>query len=335
MSTIGILGAGTWGIALARVLCNKGYQVTVWSALEKELENLNTSRTHPNLPGMIIPNEIEFTKDISIACTNKNIILLAVPSTFIRDTVSKIAPYVESEQVIVNVAKGIESNTIYTMTEVIQNELYQCGIDKQLKVVALSGPTHAEEVAFDFPTTIVASCEDINVAEYVQDVFMTDSLRVYTNVDIKGVELCGALKNIIALAAGISQGLGYGDNAKAALITRGIIEISRLGVQIGCKEKTFNGLAGIGDLIVTATSEHSRNNRLGRLIGEGKNVQRAIEQIGMVVEGVNAIPATLQLAQKYQVEMPIISAVNSIINEGVHPKEIVNLLMSRDKKVEF
>lgn len=335
MSTIGILGAGTWGIALTRVLCNKGYQVTVWSALEKEIEFLDMSRTHPNLPGIIIPDEIEFTKDVSIACRNKDMILLAVPSTFIRTTVSKIAPYVESGQVIVNVAKGIEINTLYTMTEVVQDVLYQFDNNKQLKIVALSGPTHAEEVAFDFPTTIVASCEDINVAEYVQDIFMTNSLRVYTNVDIKGVELCGALKNIIALAAGISQGLGYGDNAKAALITRGMVEIARLGVQMGCKEQTFNGLAGIGDLVVTAISEHSRNNRLGQLIGEGINVQKAIEQIGMVVEGINALPAALQLVQKYQVEMPVISAVNAIINEGANPKEIVNLLMSRDKKVEF
>lgn len=335
MKTIGILGAGTWGIALARLLCNNGHQVTVWSAVEKEIDDLEISRVHPNLSGMILPDAIEFTKNIKVACEYKNIILFAVPSIFVRSTAATASPYIKHGQVIVNVAKGIEADTLYTMTEVIRSELYQYDRERIVKLVTLSGPTHAEEVAFDMPTTIVSACEDISIAEYVQDIFMSNSLRVYTNVDIKGVELCGALKNIVALAAGISQGLGYGDNTKAALITRGMAEFSRLGVQMGCSEQTFNGLAGMGDLIVTATSKHSRNNQVGELIGKGYNLKRAIEKVGMVAEGVNALPAALQLAEKYNVEMPVISAVNSIINEEIDPAEIVNSLMRRDKKTEF
>lgn len=335
MKKIGILGAGTWGTALARLLCNNGHQVTVWSAVEKEIDDLETCRVHPNLSKMILPDQIEFTKNINVACEYKDIILFAVPSIFVRSTVAIASPYIKDGQIIIDVAKGLEADTLYTMTEVIKNELYKYDRERIVKLVTLSGPTHAEEVAFDMPTTIVSACEDLSIAEYVQDIFMSKSLRVYTNVDIKGVELCGALKNIIALAAGISQGLGYGDNTKAALITRGIAEFSKLGIEMGCSQQTFNGLAGIGDLIVTATSKHSRNNQVGELIGKGYNLKQAIEKVGMVVEGVNALPAALQLAQKYNVEMPLISAVNSIINEENDPEEIVNSLMRRDRKMEF
>lgn len=332
MSSIGILGAGTWGMALARMLCNTGHQVTVWSAIEKEIDEYSKYRVHPNLSGMHIPDEIAFTNDIAEVCGEKDILLFAVPSVFVRSTTTMAAPYISDGQIIVDAAKGIESDTLYTMTEVIQNELEKAG--KQASLVALSGPTHAEEVALDMPTTIVSACNDLEVAKSVQDIFMNTCMRVYTNADIRGVELCGAMKNIIALAAGISDGLGYGDNAKAALITRGMVEITRLGIAMGCTEQTFTGLAGIGDLIVTATSIHSRNNRCGNLIGKGVAPNEAVKQVGMVVEGINAIPAALKLSKKYDVEMPIIDAVDAVINHSFDPAGTVKELMGRNKKME-
>lgn len=335
MSSIGVLGAGTWGMALARLLSNSGQDVTVWSAIKKEIDDLSSTRCHPNLPDMIIPDTIVFTKSIEEVCVQKDIILFAVPSVFVRSTAEKARQYIPDGQIVVDVAKGIEADTLYTMSEVIRDEMQKDGLHPNAKIVALSGPTHAEEVACDMPTTIVSACTDLDVAEKVQDVFMNTCMRVYTNVDVHGVELCGALKNIIALAAGISKGLGYGDNAKAALITRGMAEISRLGVAMGCMEQTFNGLAGIGDLIVTATSEHSRNNRAGQLIGNGCSPSDAIKRVGMVVEGVNALPAVMQLMQRYDIDMPIVTAVNAVVNEGADPKEIVTRLMSRDKKSEL
>ena len=335
MSSIGVLGAGTWGMALARMLSNSGQDVTVWSAIKKEIDDLSSTRCHPNLPDMIIPDTIVFTKSIEEVCVQKDIILFAVPSVFVRSTAEKARQYIPDGQIVVDVAKGIEADTLYTMSEVIRDEIQKDGLHPNAKIVALSGPTHAEEVACDMPTTIVSACTDLDVAEKVQDVFMNTCMRVYTNVDVHGVELCGALKNIIALAAGLSKGLGYGDNAKAALITRGMAEISRLGVAMGCMEQTFNGLAGIGDLIVTATSEHSRNNRAGQLIGNGCSPSDAIKRVGMVVEGVNALPAVMQLMQRYDIDMPIVTAVNAVVNEGADPKEIVTRLMSRDKKSEL
>lgn len=317
------------------MLSNSGQDVTVWSAIKKEIDDLSSTRCHPNLPDMIIPDTIVFTKSIEEVCVQKDIILFAVPSVFVRSTAEKARQYIPDGQIVVDVAKGIEADTLYTMSEVIRDEIQKDGLHPNAKIVALSGPTHAEEVACDMPTTIVSACTDLDVAEKVQDVFMNTCMRVYTNVDVHGVELCGALKNIIALAAGISKGLGYGDNAKAALITRGMAEISRLGVAMGCMEQTFNGLAGIGDLIVTATSEHSRNNRAGQLIGNGCSPSDAIKRVGMVVEGVNALPAVMQLMQRYDIDMPIVTAVNAVVNEGADPKEIVTRLMSRDKKSEL
>lgn len=335
MKSIGVLGAGTWGMALARMLSNCGYAVTVWSAIEKEIDDFSTSRVHPNLPQMKIPEAISFTKDIGQACTGKDILLFAVPSVFVRSTAAKARDYIADGQIIVDVAKGIEPDTLYTMTEVIRDELRKDGNHNNIKLVALSGPTHAEEVALDMPTTIVSACTDLETAEFVQDIFMNTCMRVYTNVDVVGVELCGALKNIIALAAGISAGLGYGDNAKAALITRGMAEITRLGTAMGCMEQTFSGLAGIGDLIVTATSVHSRNNRAGQLIGKGHPVREAIKEVGMVVEGVNALPAAMALSKRYGVEMPITSAVNAVIQGEADPAATVKALMCRDKKTEL
>lgn len=330
MSTIGILGAGTWGIALARMLNNCGHNVTVWSAISNEIDILEKTRKHNNLPGMIIPEAIIFTTDIQDVCCGKELLLFAVSSLYVRSTAKAAAHFIVQNQIIVDVAKGLEPDTSYTMTQVIRDEMRT-----PVSLVALSGPTHAEEVAKDIPTTIVSACEDMNVAMRVQDIFMNSCLRVYTNPDVEGVELCGAVKNIIALAAGIATGLGCGDNTKAALITRGMAEITRLGKAMGCYEQTFSGLAGIGDLIVTATSQHSRNNRCGELIGKGMSIQTAIESIGMVVEGINAIPGTLQLAHKYKVSMPISEAVNEVINRGLPPREMMNILMNREKRSEI
>lgn len=330
---IGILGAGTWGVALARMLTNSGHAVTVWSALPEEIESLSSTRRQKNLPDVEIPQATCFTADLAEACADKDILLFAVPSVYVRATARAAAPFVRTGQLIVDVAKGMEPDTLNTMTQVIGDELARRGVCG-IPLVALSGPTHAEEVARDLPTTIVSASADIDAARRVQDVFMNTCMRVYTNADIVGVELCGAVKNIIALAAGISTGLGYGDNAKAALITRGLAEITRLGRAMGCREQTFSGLAGLGDLIVTATSRHSRNNRCGFLIGQGLPPAEAVKQIGMVVEGINALSATLQLAARHDIEMPITEAVDQVVNHGRDPREAVIGLMERKKTSE-
>lgn len=334
MVTVGVIGSGTWGLALSRLLVLNGHDVTVWSAIESEIDELKETYRNKRLPNMVIPKAITFTKSLEEVCQNKDIILFAVPSIFVRDTAAKMREFIPDNQIIVDVAKGIEKGTHYMMSEVIVTEIQKDGKHENIKIVALSGPTHAEEVAVDLPTTIVSASDDEDVAKFVQDIFMNETLRVYTNSDVKGVELCGALKNIVALAAGISQGLGYGDNAKAALITRGMSEIKRLGLAMGCLGTTFEGLAGVGDLIVTATSEHSRNNKAGQLIGQGYSVSEALDKVQMVVEGINALPAALNLSEIYQVELPIIFAVNAIINEGANPSITVNDLMNRDKKSE-
>lgn len=331
MKKIGVLGAGTWGMALARLLANSGHSVTVWSALEQEVDEFSATRRHPNLPGMVIPDSIAFTKQIDTVCKEKDILLFAVPSPFVRSTARLAAPYIPDGQVIVDVAKGIEADTLLTMTGIIADELK----NPTVKLVALSGPTHAEEVAADLPTTIVSACEDLAAARFVQDVFSNSCMRVYTNSDVLGVELCGAMKNIVALAAGIAVGMGFGDNTKAALITRGMAEIARLGTAMGCDERTFGGLAGIGDLIVTATSRHSRNNRCGMLLGQGISPEEAVKQVGMVVEGINALAAAMRLANTFNVELPIMSAVNAVVNDGVSPMAAMGTLMSREKKSEI
>ena len=332
---IGVLGAGTWGMALARMLTVSGNDVQVWSAIEAEVDNLSAARVHPNLPGMKIPAQLQFTKSIEEVCTGKDVLLFAVPSVFVRSTTAKARPFIPDGQIIVDVAKGMEPDTLYTMTEVMADELNKEDGPKSVKLVALSGPTHAEEVALDLPTTIVSASPDEEAARFVQEVFSNTCMRVYTNTDIKGVELSGALKNVIALGVGISTGLGYGDNARAALITRGIAEIARLGVAMGCNIHTFAGLAGIGDLIVTATSMHSRNNRAGILIGKGESPEQAVKEVGMVVEGINALPAAMELAAKYKVEMPIVQTVNAIVKEGMSASDALCTLMDRDKKNEM
>ena len=333
MADIGVLGAGTWGIALTRMLSRIGHSVTVWSALSGEVEQYRKTRRQPNLPQMVIPDEVCFTTSIEEVCTSKDLLLFVVPSVFVRSTAAKAAPFIPEGQLIADAAKGIESGTLLTLTGVIGDELGKAG--KRGRLVALSGPTHAEEVAKDLPTTIVAASPDEDAALQVQRIFMNEVMRVYTNEDILGVELCGAMKNIIALASGAALGLGYGDNTKAALITRGMHEITLLGVAMGCDPRTFSGLAGIGDLIVTATSTHSRNNRCGNLIGQGVKPEEAVKKVGMVVEGINAIPAALELQAKYNVEMPIVNAIDAVVNHGADPRETVHFLMTRAPRSEL
>lgn len=335
MHRIGILGAGTWGTALARLLTLNGNAVWVWSAIEREVAEYSKTRRHPNLPRMVIPDSISFTSDISAACKDMDFIVFAVPSVYTRSAARSAAPFINDNQIIIDAAKGIEPHTLFTLTEVIRDEIVKLKPDIKIKLAALSGPSHAEEVALDLPTAIVSACMDLDTAKTVQNVFSSKFMRVYTNPDVKGVELCGALKNIVALAAGISSGLGYGDNAKAAIITRGMAEIRRLGVAMGCMERTFNGLAGIGDLIVTATSVHSRNNKAGVMIGKGCSPSEAVREVGMVVEGMNALPAAMELSRRYKVELPIIEAVNRVVNEGAEPDGAVMSLMCRENKTEI
>lgn len=326
---IGVLGAGTWGAALARVLSLAGHTVTLWSAVEAEIDTLAAQHAHPNLPGMVFPEEICLTKELAAACTDMDMLLFAVPSVYVRSVTAQVRPYVTDGQIIVDVAKGLEPDTLYTMSQVIMDEINRDGCHSRVKVVALSGPTHAEEVARDLPTFIVSACEDLSAARMVQQAFVGTCMRAYTNEDVLGVELCGALKNIMALAAGISAGLGFGDNALAGLITRGIAEMTRLAKMMDCQEQTCAGLAGIGDMIVTAGSVHSRNRRAGLLMGQGMPPAEAVARVGMVVEGVNALPGAMQLIRRHQVQMPIIEAVNAIVNEGIPPREVVQGLMTR------
>ena len=332
---IGVLGAGTWGMALARLLSNNGNDVTVWSALDREVKEFSETRRHPNLPGMEIPASIVFTASIEKVCTDKDLLLFVVPSVYVRNTARQAAAFIPDGQLIVDAAKGIEPQTHLTMTQVIEDELSKSENPRSVRLVALSGPTHAEEVALDMPTTIVSASPDEEAAAIVAQTFSSHFMRVYTNTDRRGVELCGALKNVIALAAGISSGLGYGDNAKAAIITRGIHEIARLGTALGCEARTFTGLAGIGDLIVTATSMHSRNNRCGILLGKGMKAEDAIREVGMVVEGINALPATMELSRQYGVDMPLAQAVDQIVNHDLPASAILERLMSRDMKNEL
>lgn len=330
MSKITILGSGTWGTAIANMLANSGHEVILFSHFEKESNLLKTTLKHPNLPGCDINPNIIFTVDVKYACEASEMLVIASPSPYVRATAQAMKPYVKKDQIVITVAKGIEADTLFTMSEVIHDVLGQ-----DYKVAALSGPTHAEEVSIGLPSLIVAACEDEEVAKRVQDVFYNNTLRVYTNTDIKGVELCGALKNIIALAAGMSDGLGYGDNAKAAIITRGLNEMTRLGKAMGCHMRTFYGLTGIGDIVVTAGSKHSRNHNCGYLIGQGKPLDEALKEVGMVVEGVHALRAAKLLEAKYDVELPIIDTVDNVLNNGMDVKMSIVALFGRSKKSEI
>ncbi len=329
MARIGVLGAGSWGTALAILLHDNGHDVTVWSIHEEEVETLNTTRRHERkLPGVEIPEGILFTTDMKETMSDKDVCVLAVPSPFIRSTCQKMKQYVRAGQIIVNVAKGIEENTLYTLTDIIEEEL------PYADACVLSGPSHAEEVSRRLPTTCVVSSRTRKTAEYLRSVFVSPVFRVYISPDMLGIELGGALKNVIALAAGTADGLGYGDNTKAALITRGIAEIARLGIKMGGKPETFYGLTGIGDLIVTCASVHSRNRKAGYLMGQGYTMEEAMKEVQMVVEGVYSAKAALELSRKYQVEMPIVEQVNKVLFENKNAEEAVKELMLRDKKIE-
>ena len=332
MLKIAVFGAGTWGIALARLLAAHGRDATVWSAIPAELKALAPTRRPPNLPGMELPAAMHYTADIAEACTGRDILVFAVPSPFVRATAKKAAPHIPQGQLIVDVAKGVEDKTLFTMSEVIEDELAKQ--KRTARVVALSGPTHAEEVARDMPTLIVAASAQEDAAKAVQKAFSTPTFRVYTNDDRRGTELGGAVKNVIALAVGIALGLGYGDNAKAALITRGNAELARLGLAMGCKPETFAGLSGMGDLIVTCTSMHSRNLHAGMLLGRGKTAEEAKAEVGQVVEGINALPAACRLAKKYKVDMPIVQSVDAILHGRLAAGNALAALMGRDLKRE-
>ncbi len=329
MANVGVVGAGSWGTALALVLEKNGHQVTLWSSREAKAEELRALRENKEkLPGVKIPENIEITADMETAVKGKELVVLGVPSLYIRSTSAKMAPFVHDGQIIVNVSKGIEESTLYTMTEVIEDEI------PNADVAVLSGPSHAEEVSRDIPTTVVAGAKTRKTAEKIQSIFMNEAFRVYTSPDMRGIEIGGALKNVIALAAGISDGLGCGDNTKAALITRGIVEMSRLGVAMGGYQETFSGLAGMGDLIVTCASKHSRNRKAGYLIGQGYSMQDAMDEVKMVVEGVYSAKAALKLADKFYVRMPIIEQVNAVLFNGKSATEALRDLMVRDGKTE-
>ena len=328
MSKVSIIGTGTWGIALALVLVQNQHEVTAWSALPEEIGELSRTRRCRNLPAVTIPGEIRFTTDLREACTGKDMIVLSVPSVYTRGVARQMRPFIGDGPLIVSVAKGVEEGTLMTVSRQIEEEI------PAADVAVLSGPSHAEEVSIGIPTTVVAGSARKETALRVQDFFMNHYFRVYVNPDVLGIELGGALKNVIALAAGASDGLGCGDNTKAALMTRGITEMTRLGIAMGAKAETFAGLSGIGDLIVTCTSMHSRNRRAGILIGQGKSMQEAMDEVKMVVEGVYSAKAGLALSEKYHVQMPIVRAMNEVLFNGKPARAAMEELMSREKTSE-
>jgi len=330
MQKICVLGAGSWGSALALSLAKKGYNVTMWTLSQEQADKINSTKENIDyLPGVLFPNNIILTTNIEEAVIDSKLIVLAVPSQAIRSVCGQIKPFIKDNQILVDVAKGLERGSGLRLSQVCEEEL------PNNPYVVLSGPSHAEEVAKDIPTTLVVACENIELAQEVQDIFMSPKLRVYTNPDVIGVELGGALKNIIAFGAGICDGLGYGDNTKAALMTRGIREISRLGIALGADSSTFSGLSGIGDLIVTCTSMHSRNRRAGILIGQGKSLDETLKEVKMVVEGITATEVAHDVAKKMGIDMPITNAIYSVLYEGKSANEVVANLMMRSKKHEI
>lgn len=328
MASISILGAGSWGTAVGVMLAKNGHSVRMWSHNEEKCYDLKKYRENkPYLPGVEIPQNIEFTSDIS-TCQNTDITIIAVPSHAMRETARKFRPYTKEGQIILNISKGLEDDTHYTISQILRDELPDC------EIAVMSGPSHAEEVARGIPTTNVISAQSEECAEKIQDTIMNPSFRVYTNPDMLGVELGGALKNVIALCAGILDGLNLGDNSKAALMTRGIVEIARLGTAMGANPETFYGLSGIGDLIVTCTSIHSRNRRAGILIGQGKSCDEATAEVNMVVEGIKTCRAAKELAASLNIEMPIVNEAYKVLFEGMPPENTVSNLMNRSKKHE-
>lgn len=330
MPAITFLGGGSFGTALSVMLGKKGYDIRVWDRSEATVHDINVKRENINyLPNIVIPSNVRAFINIEEAIRDSEYIVIAVPSHAIRSVCALASKYIKKNMIIINIAKGIEENSFKRLSVVITEEL------PDNPVVVLSGPSHAEEVAQDIPTTLVASSVNMEYAKKVQDVFMTNKIRVYTNDDIIGIEIGGAVKNIIALAAGISDGIGYGDNSKAALMTRGISEIIRIGTKLGGRVETFSGLTGIGDLIVTCTSMHSRNRRAGILIGKGATTEEACKEVGMVVEGVKACHAFYELKERLGVSMPITDALYNVLFQGKEAKYVVYELMTRDKRDEL
>lgn len=330
MINIGILGAGSWGGALAMLLHNNGHNVSIWAHTQAIVEQFNETHKLENaLPDILFPESISMTNSLEEICTDKDVLVFVVASPYIRSTAENVKPFIKDGQIIVNASKGIEDKTLVTLSDVIQSVL------PNTQVAVLSGPSHAEEVSKGIPTTVVIGADNQDTAKYLQDVFMSERFRVYTSTDILGIELGGALKNVIALAAGVSDGLGFGDNTKAALMTRGVAEIARLGMAMGGQVETFAGLSGVGDLIVTCSSIHSRNRMAGYYIGQGFTPKEAMDKVKQVVEGVNSAKAALELAKKYKVEMPIVEQVNLVLFESKDAKEAVSDLLLRDKREEF
>lgn len=333
MEKVSVIGAGSWGTAIAFVLAENGHDCLLWSRRAEQAVEINEKHTNESyLHGITLPSNLKATSDLENAVHHSDIIVIAVPTKAIRDLCAEINQLANNAKLIIHVSKGIEPDTLNRISEVIEEEL---STDKRKAIVALSGPSHAEEVVLRHPTTITAASFDQQAAEHVQDLFMNQYFRVYTNDDLVGVELGAALKNVIALAAGISDGIGYGDNAKAALITRGLAEITRLGVKMGANPLTFSGLTGLGDLIVTCTSVHSRNWKAGNLLGQGKSLDEVISGMGMVIEGVRTTKAAHQLSVRYDVSMPLTEALYSILFDNIPPKEAVDQLMNRMKKQEI
>lgn len=329
MARIGVIGAGSWGSALAILLYHNGHDVIVWSHREEEARQINETKRHESkLPGVVIPDGLLFSSSLKETMSDKDVLITAVPSLHVRSTCRNMKEYIRAGQIVVNVAKGIEEDTLYTLTDIMEEEM------PYADCCVLSGPSHAEEVSRGLPTTCVVCSRSPKTAKYLQDVFSSPIFRVYTSTDMLGIELGSALKNVIALAAGIADGIGYGDNSKAALITRGMSEIVQLGIAMGGKPETFYGLTGIGDLIVTCASVHSRNRKAGFLMGQGLSMEEAMKEVKMVVEGVHSAKAALALSQKYNVEMPIVEQINKVLFEGKNAKEAVMELMMRDKKQE-
>ena len=330
MTKVGIIGAGSWGTALAILLNNNGHEVTIWSYKQEEIDMLKNEHEHKTkLPNVKLPYSMNFTTNLEDAVRNKDFIVMAVPSHAVRSTARKIKDYVSENQIIVDVAKGIEETTLMTLSQQIEEEI------PQANVAVLSGPSHAEEVGRNIPTIVAIGAKDEKTATYLQEMFMSETFRVYVTSDMLGMELGGSLKNVIALAAGIADGLGYGDNTKAALITRGIREIAQLGVAMGGHPNTFNGITGVGDLIVTCASKHSRNRKAGYLIGQGLTMQEAMDEVHMVVEGVYSTKAAYELGKKYGVDLPIINEVYSVLFENKNAAESVKELMLRNNKTEY
>ena len=324
-----VIGAGSWGTAMAVHLAGMGKDVTVWNKFEDEIDEIKRNGENKKyLPGVKIPENAGFTSDMETALAGADLIVFALPSPLARVTAKELGKYVLEGSIIVNLSKGLEKDSLKRLSQVLSEEI------PQAKIVVMSGPSHAEEVSRKLPTTNVVASADAKAAAFVQNFVMNENFRIYTSDDIVGVELGGALKNVIALCAGMSDGLGYGDNTKAALMTRGLAEIKRLGIAMGAESDTFLGLSGMGDLIVTCTSMHSRNRRAGILLGKGESLENTLKEIGMVVEGVNTAKAALELSRKYNVPMPIVEEANRILFEGKFPGAAVNDLMTRDKTSE-